>query len=52
MSGKQDSDYVAPKDKADRLAEQYENTHQAKSGGGHDKPTPTGQSKPHSVRTD
>lgn len=40
------------KDEADKTADDYEKTHHEKSGGGHDKHTPSGQSKPVSVRTE
>eukprot|EP00331_Platyophrya_macrostoma_P025589 CAMPEP_0176437448 /NCGR_PEP_ID=MMETSP0127-20121128/18631_1 /TAXON_ID=938130 /ORGANISM="Platyophrya macrostoma, Strain WH" /LENGTH=48 /DNA_ID= /DNA_START= /DNA_END= /DNA_ORIENTATION= len=47
MSGKNE-DYVPPKDKAEALAEEYENAHHERAG--HGKEAPSHQSKPHSVR--
>ncbi len=45
-----DEDYVAPKDKAEALARQYEEgTDNAKGGPKAAKDTPSGQSKPKSV---
>jgi hypothetical protein len=51
MPGQQqqnNEDYVAPRDKAEALAEDYEGSHHDRAG--HDKPAPSHQSKPHSVR--
>ena len=49
MSGK-DADYVAPKDKAERIADAYETATHEKAG--HSKPGLKGEVKPHSVRTE
>ena len=43
---------AAPKDKADRIAEQYENSHHEKAGNKNSNATPSGQSKLNSVRTE
>ena len=41
-------DYVAPRDKAEERAEEYENAHHERAG--HDKSAPSHQGKPSSVR--
>ena len=43
---------AASKDKADRIAEQYEDSHHDKAGNKNSNATPSGQSKPKSVRTE
>ena len=44
----QDEDYVAPKDKADAQARQYEESHDHERAG-HEKSAPSHQAKPKSV---
>ncbi|EAN82359.1 hypothetical protein TcYC6_0028760 [Trypanosoma cruzi] len=48
MPPKENEDYVPPKDKADVLAEEYENAHHDRSGS--DKNAPSHSLKPKSVR--
>lgn len=45
-----DDDHVPPKDKADRLAQDYENDHHERAGAKKSNETPSHQGKPKSVR--
>lgn len=46
----EEEERVVPKDKADRLAEEYENEHHTRAGTKKSNETPSSQSKPKSVR--